>query len=250
VGSNPTLSAAKARRQSAEKRPPYRAARTGVHHSLASRPSPTRRGRTFCRRVMLQVVFIFTNVPPMSKRAMLGACLSLAGLAAAGGGCNSSAAADGDGGCVEFIAPSDPATAFNGFCNWHSAPAMNSEDAGDGIHAPGPLTVYWNNSPTHGSTSFPIGTIIIKEPTQITPGTQAFAMVKRGCGYNEDEAKNWEWWSLADNGDCTMTMLWRGPAAPAGETYSGKPVGDCNGCHGMVVDNDYVWDTALQLSNF
>jgi hypothetical protein len=78
-------------------------------------------------------------------------------------------------------------------------------------------------------------------------------MVKRGCGYNSapGDADNWEWWSLADNGNCTMTMLWRGPVPPMGESYTGKPIGDCNGCHNMVGgDNDYVWDTALQLSNF
>jgi hypothetical protein len=34
------------------------------------------------------------------------------------------------------------------------------------------------------------------------------------------------------------------------ESYGGTPVGNCNGCHEQVVDNDYVWDTALQLSNF
>jgi hypothetical protein len=205
---------------------------------------------------MLQVVFIFSTVPTMVSRAMFGACLLPAMLAALGG-CNSAAATDGDAGCVPFDPPSPqsgPDPVFDNFCNWNSAPAMNSEDASDGVHNTSdggatPLTVYWNNSPPHGSTSFPIGTIVIKEPTQSSPNRQAFAMVKRGCGYNT-AAGGWEWFSLADNGNCTMTQLWRGPAPPATETYSGKPIGDCSGCHSMVVENDDVWDTPLQLSNF
>jgi hypothetical protein len=206
---------------------------------------------------LLQVVFIFSTVSPMVSRATFGACLLLPALAAGATGCDSSAAADSDAGCVEFNPPSGPpAPAFDNFCNWHSAPATNSEDASDGVHAPpdgGPrgLTVFWNNSPPDGSKSFPIGTIIIKESQDSNPTDRvAFAMTNRGCGYNADGAQNWEFWSLADNGNCTMTTLWRGPIAPMAETYAGKPAGDCNGCHGMVVDNDYVWDTALQLSNF
>jgi len=190
----------------------------------------------------------------MKVRAVFAGRFVVAALAVEAAGCNGSDAADADAGCVPFdpqVNASNQVTAFDNFCNWTSAPATNSEDAGDGIHAPGPLTVYWNNSPPHGSSTFPMGTIIIKESQQADVTTRtAFAMVKRGCGFNADGAQNWEWFSVADNGNCTMTLLWRGAFAPVGETYSGKPAGDCNSCHGMVVDNDYVWDTALQLSNF
>jgi len=190
----------------------------------------------------------------MTGWAMFAGGIMTAALAAVAAGCNGNDMSDADAGCVAFD-PVENANnqlpAFDNFCNWSSAPATNSEDASDGIHAPGPLTVYWNNSPPHGSSTFPIRTIIIKESQQADVTTRtAFAMVKRGCGFNADGALNWEWFSLADNGDCTMSQLWRGAFAPAGETYSNKPVGDCNGCHGMVVDNDYVWDSALQLSNF
>jgi len=187
----------------------------------------------------------------MRRSGVVGVCVLVGAGAIVSGACSSGGAATGpDASCDEFLAPSD-GTAFNNFCNWNSAPAMNSEDAGDGVHSGGPLTVYWNNSPHHGSTTFPKGTIILKESQESNSSMRtAFAMVNRGCGYNADGATNWEWWSLADNGNCTMTMLWRGPVPLMTEVYSGKPAGDCNGCHGMVVDNDYVWDTALQLSNF
>ncbi len=143
---------------------------------------------------------------------------------------------------------------FDGFCHWPSAPATAAGDASDGIHRLGPLTVYWNRPPPHGAREFPVGTIIVKESQQADAGQRVvFAMVKRQAragDYNTDGAKGWEWWSLQDLGDCSMSQLWRGPLAPAAETYAGTPTGDCNGCHTQVVDNDYVWDEALQLSKF
>ncbi len=148
-------------------------------------------------------------------------------------------------------------SAFTGFCKWSSAPATAADDGGDGIHGLGPLTVYWNESPPHGSHEFPVGTIVLKESNQTDPTQRVvFAMVKRqprGTGYNSADAggaDGWEWWSVTDNGDCTVTRLWRGPAPQGTESYAGMPAGDCNGCHTKAVNNDYVWDTALQLSHF
>ena len=129
---------------------------------------------------------------------------------------------------------------------------MAQNDAGDGLHGIGPLQVYWNQSPPHGSTAFPVGTIIVKE-TEEADITQriVFAMVKRGDGYNSGGANGWEWFSLQNDADgCTVEILWRGPLAPIGETYANQAIGDCNGCHGLASANDYVWDDALQLSSF
>jgi hypothetical protein len=141
---------------------------------------------------------------------------------------------------------------FVGFCHWSSAPAAAAGDASDGIHGAGPLTVYWNKRPPPGAREFPVGTIIVKESNQANAADrEAFAMVKRqarGAGYNSSGADGWEWFSLKDLGDCGFMRLWRGPNAPGGESYAGMPVGDCNGCHGLVAGNDYVWDEALQLS--
>jgi hypothetical protein len=75
------------------------------------------------------------------------------------------------------------ASSFNGFRDWPSAPAMPSPNlppvpGGDGVVLPDagvgdagttdagvvhrlPLTVYWNQAPPHGSTKFPLGTIIV-----------------------------------------------------------------------------------------
>ena len=78
-------------------------------------------------------------------------------------------------------------------------------------------------------------------------------MVKRqarGTGYNTGGADGWEWWSVQDLGNCNIERLWRGPVAQGGESYTNTPAGDCNGCHGRAVANDYVWDDALQLSKF
>jgi hypothetical protein len=166
-------------------------------------------------------------------------------------GCSGGSSAPSPESDAPFVAQTSD---FAGFCSWSHAPATAPGDAGDGVHGLGPLTVYWNRSPPHGSSEFPVGTIILKESNQAEAIQRVvFAMVKRqarGTGYNTGGDDGWEWWSVTDLGNCNVERLWRGTAPPTGESYAGQPVGDCNGCHGMVVDNDYVWDTALQLSKF
>jgi hypothetical protein len=142
---------------------------------------------------------------------------------------------------------------FEGFCKWPSAPAAAPGDASDGVHVgAGPLTVYWNMSPPHGAREFPVGTIVLKESNEADAAQRtAFAMIKRqarGTGYNASGADGWEWWSVKDLGNCSVERLWRGVTPPMGESYA--TVGNCNPCHAQVVGNDYVWDEALQLSNF
>lgn len=164
----------------------------------------------------------------------------------------SSGSSSGSGGST-----GDPSTfvayeqSFTGFQSWSSAPATAPGGANDGLHGVGPLTVYLNQPPTHGATAFPVGTIIVKE-TQDADVTQriVFAMVKRGGGYNADGASGWEWFSLQNNTDGTVNILWRGVVPPAGETYANQAIGDCNGCHVLASGNDSVWDSALQLSTF
>lgn len=149
---------------------------------------------------------------------------------------------------VELVAY---ASSFDCFQSWSSAAAVSQNDAGDGLHGVGPLQVYWNQSPPHGSTSFPVGTIIVKE-TEEADVTQriVFAMVKRGNGFNSGGADGWEWFSLQNNADGSVNILWRGVVAPAGETYANQAIGNCNGCHNGAAANDDVWDEALQLSSF
>jgi hypothetical protein len=143
---------------------------------------------------------------------------------------------------------------FAGFCKWSSAPATPAKATPIGIHGLGPMTVYWREAPPHGASEFPVGTLILKESEETTATDRiVFAMAKRerrGTGYNTGGADGWEWFSLQDNGDCTVSILWRGPTPPVLTTYSDLLVGDCNGCHAKIAESDYVWDTALQLSSF
>jgi hypothetical protein len=163
--------------------------------------------------------------------------------------CTGSTGDAADGGapttCVAY------AQNFDDFHSWSNAPASAKDDAGDGLHGVGPLHVYWNESPPHGAKAFPVCTIIVKE-TEETDVTQrtVFAMVKRGDSFNSGGANGWEWFSLQDNTDGSASILWRGVVAPPGQTYANQAIGDCNGCHTTAVSNDYVWDSALQLSNF
>jgi hypothetical protein len=183
-------------------------------------------------------------------RWFLGFAVALGGL----GGCSGSGGDAGDGGAPACFDPIE--ASFNGFHGWMSADASNDGGVMDGVHGLGPMKVYWNKSPPHGSTTFPVGTIIVKETEQSDPTQRVvFAMAKEGCGYNAPTsstagALGWQWVSLQNNADGTVKELWGGPVAPAGQTYAGMPVGDCNGCHAGAAKNDHVWDSALQLSSF
>jgi hypothetical protein len=176
-------------------------------------------------------------------------CSSAAATSSSSCPAGNNASEEGDGAApTEFVAY---ASSFDCFHSWSTAQATAQDDAGDGLHGIGPLQVYWNQDPPHGSTTFPVGTIIVKE-TEGADVTQriTFAMVKRGDGFNSTGANGWEWFSLQDNTDGSVAILWQGLVAPPGQTYANQAIGDCNGCHGLAASNDYVWDSALQLSNF
>jgi hypothetical protein len=191
----------------------------------------------------LVVVFLC----PLSVLVAMAACLSCSG-----NGDNDADAGSSSALCAGWPEPGVAfPTNFTGFHSWQSKPAYGPDGSTDGLHGVGPLTVYWNASPPHGATEFPECTIIVKESQQADVTKRVtFAMVKVGNGYNSTGANGWEWWSLQDNDDGGVEMLWSGIVPPPGETYSNQAIGDCNGCHSLAVKNDYVWDTALQLSNF
>jgi hypothetical protein len=198
----------------------------------------------FKEKENLKIVFIHTSSLLMNiagRLSWVGASLLTAACSSGGGG-------PADGGtpdvCIAY------AQSFAGFHGWSSAPAVAKDGAADGLHGLGPLRVYWNEKPPHGATSFPVCTIIVKETEEadVTQRT-VFAMVKHGGDFNTAN-NGWEWFSLEDNADGGVTELWSGVVAPPGETYANQAIGDCNGCHAQAAANDYVWDTALQLSNF
>jgi hypothetical protein len=169
-------------------------------------------------------------------------------------GCSTgSGGASSSGGPGTFVAFTSD---FSGFHAWPSTPGVAPQGAppppsgaDGGLHA-GSLTTYISGKPGHGSTSFPVGTIIVKEPTD-PPLTerQIFAMVKRGGGYNSDGATDWEWFELRNVDENNVTILWRGVGPSAGEAYASTPT-LCNDCHGMARSNDFVWTAGLELSSF
>ena len=140
---------------------------------------------------------------------------------------------------------------FAGFRDWSSYKVTDDPKVSAGIHTSGPRTEYLNHKPAHGSTSFPIGTVIVKEfaGTAAAPG-QIFAMVKRGGGFNAAGANGWEWFELTVAKDESIAIVWRGVGPPSGEKYGGDPTGGCNGCHGAASNNDSVQSANLRLSSF
>lgn len=134
---------------------------------------------------------------------------------------------------------------FAGFSQWSATP-VSSEDTG---HVSGARTVYVNQAPPAGSTTFPVGTILVKT-IEWEGGTDIHAMAKRGAGFNTDGANGWEWFELMYASDGTPVIRWRGDVPPTDEEYGQLPgaesdtsdtiTGDCNVCHSTDAVNDYV----------
>jgi hypothetical protein len=160
----------------------------------------------------------------------------------------SSDASDSDAGATALLF----AAGFDGFHSWPSFPAVGPPGMVDAVHTAMPLVAYINKLPPHGSTSFPLGTIIVKEVNAGDLTTrQIFAMWKRGGGFNSSGAVDWEWFELQnlDDPNLPVNIIWRGFGPPSGESYGGDP-NTCNSCHEGAQANDYVWTQALQLSSF
>lgn len=140
-------------------------------------------------------------------------------------------------------------SSFTGFRAWEAFPLAPGSNGT--IHTAGARTEYLNRAPAAGSTSFPVGTIIVKESDEEPiADRQVFARVKRGGGYNAGGAAGWEWFELKNVDAQRATRIWRGVGPPVGEKYGGDPNGGCNGCHGAAKDNDFVLSTSLQLEMF
>jgi hypothetical protein len=154
--------------------------------------------------------------------------LLVAALAACGPTSGAPPAGASDGGDGQFVAF---AADFAGYRTWAHITVV--DDGGDPTHAAAVLTEYINESVPAAGVPFPVGTIIVKEPTTGDPDTrQAFAMVKRGGTYNAGGAAGWEWFELQNVDDAgDVGILWRGTAPPLGEKYAGNISGDCNTCH-------------------
>jgi|HubBroStandDraft_1064217.scaffolds.fasta_scaffold35208_3 hypothetical protein len=188
------------------------------------------------------------------------AVLSLA-FGALAAGCSSPAQATGDAGGPEFIATAVDFSCsgpYGGFRTWSSTPGVGPPGAPNpssvtdgGIHA-GPMVTYINTKPPGGSTSFPIGTIIVKEQSEPPLAQrQIFAMVKRGGGYNDVDgtgAVNWEFFELTNLDRCDVSIVWSGFPTNT-DPYASNPL-VCDECHYLAKSNDYVWTAGLSLSSF
>jgi hypothetical protein len=155
----------------------------------------------------------------------------------------------GDGGAVDgggptFIAFDSDFAPFRTWMSFHK----DAPDSGDvtNVHTMGPLTEYLSARPPHGSTEFPVGTIIVKVMENQTPQV-IFAMAKRGGGYNDMGASGWEWFQIDEQPD--VEILWRGLGPPGANTYGGDPSA-CNTCHVGAQANDCVASPELQLTHF
>lgn len=137
---------------------------------------------------------------------------------------------------------------FQGFRDWPSfklPPASLVPDS----HASGVRRLYASAMPAEPGGPFPVGTILVKAVETDDPATwQLHAMAKRGGGYNDAGARGWEFFDLAIDAAGAVTIRWRGEGPPPGAAgYPGDGTGDgqCNGCHGLVADRDYVFDRDL-----
>jgi hypothetical protein len=162
-------------------------------------------------------------------------------LAGCGGASPSPGSRNNDpSGTTTFIAQDGD---FSGFENWTHFD-LDGALAGN-AHVAGPRTIYVKQLPPHGSTTFPVGTMIVK----VLSNGQILSMVKRGGDFNAQGAVGWEWFELGEFRGGPF-IVWRGVAPPTGEVYAGIAGGTCNSCHMAATANDSVQAAPLQLSNF
>jgi hypothetical protein len=125
--------------------------------------------------------------------------------------------------CIAF------ADTFKDFRTWPStsgvtAPGVTVPPDDAGIHLVGPMTTYINRRPPSGSTSFPVGTVIVKEVSEgPLQGRAIHAMVKRGGDYDPGGAVDWEWFDLQNVDESNVNIVWRGLGPRTNDSYGGDP---------------------------
>jgi len=160
---------------------------------------------------------------------------------------------DGDAGDDQFVAITQD---FAGYESWQSYDLGGddggaTDDAGCAHVANVPRVAFINEIPPHGSTSFPVGTIIVKEiHTGATPADWAvFGMVKRGGDYGAGSGcPGWEWYGLTDDDDGGTRIQWSGSQASGTDPYAN--CGPCAGCHSAAQTNDCVLAPEMSLSQW
>lgn len=191
----------------------------------------------------------------VSLCSVLVVSVAACGSGAGGGGGEVDGGADNPCADIAAIPSGTPFiavdTSWKQFKSWPSFHSDGPVD--DGTFPPdvlGPRTQYINCTPPHGSTEFPVGTMI----AEIRQTGKIFAAAKRGGGYNSTGAVNWEWFELVEDDTNTLApvhIFWRGFGPPIGDTYGGDVTGGCNACHKACgSSNDYACSPRLQLPSF
>lgn len=144
---------------------------------------------------------------------------------------------------------------FADFATWDSFEIELDGAEGTRAHSgDGPLMGYINQLPPAESTEFPVGTILVKTVEAGAPQDWTIqVMVKRGGNFNALGALGWEYLDLEINAENTPVILWRGEAPPSGHGY--EALGgteteielDCNSCHAVHPEKDYVLSDELSL---
>lgn len=144
---------------------------------------------------------------------------------------------------------------FQTFQTWQSF-LVDADGTQSGAHMGGKVTAYVNTLPPKGSTTYPVGSMIVKtietgDPTK----WNIHSMVKRGGDFNLSGAKGWEYIELQYNTNNVAVILWRGEAPPLNHGYEAlTPAGTitmkCNDCHATSKDTDYVMTPDLDIRNF
>lgn len=155
-------------------------------------------------------------------------------------------------GCAVESAPSAPPPTFiafgSSFADYRTWPSFEiAVDAAPGNdHLVGSRRVFYNQLPPAGASTFPVGTIFLKESGDgPLPTRHVFAMVKRGGGFNAGGAKDWEWFELVHDAAGNVILTWRGEGPPNGDAYGAGTTGGCNSCHGGASRTDYVFSPEL-----
>jgi hypothetical protein len=179
----------------------------------------------------------------LGSRTMLGPAslrvrLVVAAISLGGGACEPPPSSPLSQGSATFVAF---ASDFSSFRTWSSQTIRAAAPCG-ADHPPGPRAIFINSAPEGSSSSYPVGTIIV-----ITSGTEGrlYAQVKRGGDFNAVGARGWEWFGLAESPRGGVILKWRGIGPPQGETTEGGTINECNGCHVVASENDFVLAPSL-----
>jgi hypothetical protein len=115
-----------------------------------------------------------------------------------------------------------------------------------------PRVAFINKAPPHGSTEFPVGTMIVKQirVTQDPSTWQVFGMAKRDDGQYGTPSNGclgWEWYGLNAPGGSTA-FQWSGLGPSGADPYAS--CGPCASCHTAAQANDCVNSPELSLSQW